>query len=163
MTVFGHGHNRHVILLTYLAALLFAIVPLETELLWWRPELLALLVIYWVLVMPEQTSILTIWLLGCLLDLLDGAPLGQHAMGLMVIAYLCLLSYQRVRNYTFWHQAFFVFVFIGLYQLVGNWVHSLRGSPAASLHFLLSAFTSALLWPPMFVLLERLRLRFHIN
>ncbi|MBR9910522.1 MAG: rod shape-determining protein MreD [Gammaproteobacteria bacterium] len=156
--VAAEAHNRFIIPLTYCVGLLTAIYPLAPELAWWRPALLPLLVIYWVLVMPEQISILMIWCFGCLLDILLGASLGQHSLGLMVIAYLCLLSYQRVRNYRLWHQSFFVFIFIGLYQLIGNWVHSLNGSAARSLVFLLPALSSALLWPLLWVLLERLRI-----
>lgn len=154
---------RYVILASYLFAIVFAALPLGPSLAWWRPELLALTVIYWVLVMPEQTSMLVIFVAGCMLDLLEGSALGQHAMGLMVISYLCVLSYQRVRNYRFWHQAFFVFVFIGLYKLVGNWVHGLRGSAAQSLEFLLPALISALIWPLVWKILERIRLHHHVS
>lgn len=157
------AHNRHVIFLTYLIALLLMVVPIGWENNWLRPEFVPMLVIYWVMVLPQQSSLLLLWLLGCFQDLLEGAMLGQHAMALMIVAYVCLLSYQRIRNYTLWHQTFFVFVLVGLNQLVDNWVHSLQGSAAPTLVFLLPAFTSALIWPVVWTLLEFLRMRYRIS
>ncbi|MGH1371414.1 MAG: rod shape-determining protein MreD [Cellvibrionaceae bacterium] len=156
-------HNRFVILLTFLVALILAIFPVGSASGWLRPEFVPVLVIYWVMVMPQQSSIFLLWCLGCVLDLLEGVALGQHAMALMVVAYVCLLSYQRMRNYTLWHQTFFVFVIIGLHQLIDNWVHSLQGNAAQSLVFLLPAFTSALMWPIIWLLLERLRLSYRVT
>ena len=156
-------HNRYLILMSFIVALLLAIFPVGSSSVWLRPEFVAMLVIYWVMVMPQQSSIFLLWCLGCVLDLLEGVSLGQHAMAMMVLAYVCLLSYQRMRNYTLWHQTFFVFVLIGLHQLVDNWVHSLRGSAAQSLVFLLPAFTSALLWPLVWLCLEKLRVRYRIS
>lgn len=156
-------HNRFVILLSFAVALVFAIFPIGSTNGWLRPEFVPVLVIYWVMVMPQQSSIFLLWCLGCVLDLLEGVALGQHAMALMVVCYVCLLSYQRMRNYTLWHQTFFVFVIIGLHQLVDNWVHSLHGNAAQSLVFLLPAFTSALMWPIIWLLLEKLRLSYRVS
>ncbi|NIB41848.1 rod shape-determining protein MreD [Pseudomaricurvus alkylphenolicus] len=157
------AHNRWVILMSFLAALVAMSYPISTTGIWLRPELIPMLVIYWIMVLPQQSSILQIWCVGCIQDLLQGTPLGLHAMALMVVAYVCLLSYQRMRNYTIWHQTFFVFVIVGLHQLVDSWVHSLQGSAAQTLVFLLPAFTSALLWPLLWMVLERLRVGYRIT
>lgn len=157
------AHNRFIIWLSFLIALLLMIFPLGRESGWLRPEFVPMLVIYWVLVMPQQSSLLFIWGLGCCQDLLEGVMLGQHAMALMVVAYVCLLSYQRMRNYTLWHQTFFVFVLVGLYQLVDNWVHSLQGHAAQNLIFLMPAFTSALMWPLLWICLERIRISYRVS
>ncbi len=156
-------HNRWVILMTFIGALVLAIFPIGSANGWLRPEFIPMLVIYWVMVMPQQSSIFSLWCLGCVLDLLEGVALGQHAMALMVVAYVCLLSYQRIRNYTLWHQTFVVFVIIGLHQLVDNWVHSLQGSAAQSLIFLLPAFASALMWPVVWLSLEKLRVSYRVS
>jgi rod shape-determining protein MreD len=157
------AHNRLVIWLSFLLALLLMIFPLPQEAAWFRPEFVPMLVVYWTLVMPQQSSMLFIWVLGCSQDMLEGGTLGQHAMALMVVAYVCLLTYQRMINYTLWQQTFFVFVLVGLYQLVDNWVHSLQGNAAHSLIFLLPAVTSAVIWPVLWLLLERLRYRYRIT
>ena len=110
------SRNHWVIAASYLGALLLMVVPLARSAAWLRPELVVMLVIYWVLVMPQTTSTLGIFLLGCLQDLSEGVPLGQHSLALMVVVYVCLLSYQRVQNYTLWRQVFVVFVLM-IYNL----------------------------------------------
>lgn len=149
--------NWFVIPLSFLVGVLLSIYPLSQEINWWRPEFIPLLVIYWVLMLPDRVSVLGIWLVGCLMDVLEGAPIGQHALALLVICYVCLLSSQRMRNYTLWHQLFFVFILVGLYQMISNWVHSLAGGVSQSLAFLLPAVTSALIWPLAWALLEKIR------
>lgn len=150
-------HVFSVILMTLLVALLFDVMPWPSQHLWWRPELLVMLVIYWVLFLPDKTSMSLVFVVGCLLDVTEGVALGQHAMGLMAIAYLCLLSYQRVRNYRLSHQCFFVFIFVGLFELIGNWSHSLRGANPDSLEFLIPALISAACWPLLWGFMQRLR------
>lgn len=156
-------HNRWVIPVSFLAGLVLAIFPLPRELFWWRPEFIPLLLIYWLLVFPEQVSIIWVFVIGCLLDILTGTALGQHALSMLVICYVCFLSYQRMRQYSVWQQVIFVFVLVGLHQLVGNWVHSLQGGVAPSLSFLLPALTSALLWPFTWISMERTRIFYRIN
>jgi len=157
------AHNRWVITATFGLALFLTVFPVAATLRWFRPEFITLLVIYWVLVMPQQFSLLHLWLLGCAVDLLVGSVLGQHSLALMVVTYICMLSYQRVRSYALWQQSAFVFLIIGLQQLVGNWVHSLSGSTPPSLVFLMPALVSALVWPFLSLYLDRLRLRLHVS
>lgn len=156
-------HNRWVVTSTFVFALLLTVVPVGEKLRWFRPEFITLLVVYWVLVMPQQLSLLRLWLLGCAVDLIVGSMLGQHALALMIVAYVCMLSYQRVRSYALWQQSTFVFLIVGLQQLVANWVHSLSGSTPPSLVFLMPALASALVWPFLFIYLERFRLRLRVS
>jgi len=157
------SNNRWLIAVSFVVVLLLMVFPLPQTWLWSRPELLALLVIYWVTVLPQQLSMLLVCGVGGLQDLLEGSVFGQHALALLVVAYVCLLSYQRIRNYSLLKQSFFVFIIVGLHQLIDNWVHSLNGSGATSLIFLLPAVMSALIWPGVWLYLEKLRRTFHIS
>jgi rod shape-determining protein MreD len=80
-------------------------------------------------------------------DLLEGVPLGEHGLSLVIVAYICILSYQRVRNFPVWKEAGWVFVLVGLAQLPENWVQTMAGRPVSGLLFLAPALTSALIWP----------------
>lgn len=157
------AHNRWVITLSFMVALILAVYPLPVDMQWWRPQFVTLVLIYWVIVMPQQLSMLMVWLLGCCVDLFVGTLLGQHALCLMAVAYVCVLSYQRIRSYGIWQQSFLVFVVVGIQQLLGNWVHSLYGSQAPSLVFLLPALMSALCWPLVWVYLDSLRAKYRIT
>ena len=83
-----------VIVLTLLAALWLSVVPLPTWAQWGRPEWVAMVLIYWVVALPERVGIAIAWVVGLYQDVLDGSPLGQHAFALSVLAYLGLVYFQ---------------------------------------------------------------------
>ncbi|QIL89772.1 rod shape-determining protein MreD [Microbulbifer sp. SH-1] len=141
------AHNRWFILLTFIVALLLAVMPLPTNWLWFRPSFCALLVIFWITRMPENLGVGFAWLMGLLEDLVTGSVLGAHALSLGVIAYFSLLTYRRTRAFNPGQQLMWVFVLVGINQLLGNWVHGLAGKTVPGLTFLWPALTTALLWP----------------
>lgn len=146
--------------LSFLIALFLQAIPMPLEIQGLRPEWLAMVLIYWVLAMPERVGVTTAWLLGMVLDGIEGALLGQNAFALSMVAYVTLILYQRIRMFEAWQQAFIVFVLIGLDQLLCNWTRSLQGGTAPSLAFLMPALISALLWPALMILLRQVRRRF---
>lgn len=151
-----------VILSTFLAAYVLAVMPLPQWLLWGRPEWVAITLIYWCIALPHRVGVVTAMALGVGLDVLEGAVIGQNAFALAVVALLCLTLYQRLRVFSLWQQAGVVFVLVGINQLVCQWVQNLEGVGARSLLFLLPAFSSALLWPVVFHLLRELRRQYRV-
>lgn len=147
---------------TLTVAMLLSVFPLPLPLRWWRPEFVLMIVIYWIYVLPLHISLLALCTLGIFQDVLEGTPFGQHGLSLVIVAYVCLLSYQRVRNYSLWQQSCWVFVLIGIAQLIDNWVQAISGRPVSGLEFLLPAFASACTWPLCFLTLEYLRRRYRI-
>lgn len=143
------------LLLSSVLALLLSVVPFPAWMQWWRPEWLALVLIQWCLLMPERVGIVYAWIAGLMLDIVEGAPLGQNAIALSVMVYLVLILYQRLRMFTPWQQMGMVFVLVGLQQLLSHWVQTLTGSPTSNLLFLLPAMSSALCWPLLTALTGR--------
>ena len=156
-------HGFGVILLTFIAAYVLAVLPLPQWLLWGRPEWLALTLIYWTIALPHRVGIVTSLALGVGLDVLEGAVLGQNAFALVVVALLSLTLYQRLRVYSVLQQAGVVFVLIGINQLICQWVQNLEGAGADSLFFLLPAVSSALLWPVVLHILRALRRHYRVT
>lgn len=158
------GANTYwVILLTFAAAYVLAVVPLPRWLLWARPEWVALTLVYWTIALPHRVGIITALALGVGLDVLEGAVLGQNAFALAVLALLSLVLYQRLRVYSLPQQAGVVFILVGVNQLVCQWVQNLEGAGATSLFFLLPAFSSAVLWPVVLHTLRALRRQYRVN
>jgi rod shape-determining protein MreD len=156
-------HGYGVILLTFVAAYVLAVLPLPEWALWSRPEWVALTLIYWTIALPQRVGLVTGVALGVGLDILEGAVLGQNAFALVIVSLLSLLLYQRLRVYSLSQQAGVVFVLIGINQLVCQWVQNLEGAGAHSLLFLLPAFSSALLWPVVLHVLRGLRRHYRVN
>lgn len=157
------GVNRWWVYLALIVALMLSVYPLPLEWRWWRPEFVLLVVLYWAFTLPDHTSLTLVFALGLIQDLLAGTPLGQHALGLIVVTYIALQSYRRVANYALWQQAGWVFVLVGLARILGNWVYNLGGGEVSGLSFLYPALVSALLWPLCHRLFEGLRHRYRIQ
>jgi rod shape-determining protein MreD len=152
-----------VILVTFVVALVLAVLPLPQWLLWARPEWLALALIYWTIALPQRVGVLTALSLGVAMDVLEGAVLGQNGFALVVVAVLALLLYQRLRVFSLLQQAGVVFVLIGIHQLICQWVQNLEGAGARTSLFLLPALTSALLWPVVLHILRALRRHYEVT
>ncbi len=151
-----------VIAASFIVAAVLAVVPLPHPLVWGRPEWVALTLIYWVIALPHRVGLFTALLVGILLDVLEGAVIGQNALALTLLTLLGLTMYQRFRVFSPLQQAGIVAVLIGINQLVCQWVQNLEGAGAGSALFLLPALTSALLWPLVLHLLRRLRRQYRV-
>ena len=148
---------------SFVLALVLTVVPMPLWLLWARPEWVALTLIYWTIALPHRVGILTAVVLGVVLDALEGAVLGQNAFSLTVVAVLCLTLYQRLRVFSVLQQAGMVFVLVGINQLVCQWVQNLEGVGSPTMLFLLTAVSSALLWPGVLHILRRLRRHYSVH
>jgi rod shape-determining protein MreD len=157
------GHAYSVILLTFLAAYVLAVLPLPSWLQWGRPDWVALTLIYWCIALPQRVGIATGLVLGLGIDVLEGSALGQNAFALVVVALLSLILYQRLRVYSLWQQAGVVFILVGINQLIGQWLQNIEGVSTLPRLFLLPAFSSALLWPVVLHTLRGLRRHYRVS
>ncbi|UTA48807.1 rod shape-determining protein MreD [Simiduia sp. 21SJ11W-1] len=129
----------------------------------YRPAWVVLVCVYWILALPYRFGLGALCTVGLVQDVITGSLLGYHALSLVLIGYVCLLSYQRLRNYAPWQQAGWLFVLVGMHQVVGNWVNSLSGHEYQGLGFLWPAFTSALCWPLLYKLQQVVRRRYRVT
>jgi rod shape-determining protein MreD len=145
------------IMLSLLFAFLLSIFPVPDSLVWARPQWVSLVLVYWILELPERIGMGAAFVAGLCLDGLEGTVFGQHALALCLLAYLVLILYQRLRMFTIWQQIGVIFVIIGLEQLLYHWTQTLAGRPAPSLLILVSCFVSALMWPPLVLFMRTMR------
>ena len=157
------GQGYAVILLTFVAAYVLAVIPLPVWLQWARPEWVALTLIYWCIALPQRVGIATGLVLGVGLDVLEGSIRGQNAFALVVVALLSHMLYQRLRVYSLVQQAGVVFILVGINQLICQWVQNLEGVSALPRLFLLPAVASALLWPVILLSLRGVRRRYQVS
>ena len=153
---------KALIVISFIVAFVLMVVPVSADMRWFRPEFVVLLVIYWTMYEPQHFGLGAAWLVGFAQDLLELSALGLNAMAMLLVAYISHLVYRRLRNYVSWHQALWVFVLVGVFQLFANWLNGLVGESADSPVFLLSAIASGFLWPFLVVVMWRLRAYFRL-
>lgn len=137
--------------------MVLAVAPLPAEYAYLRPELVCLLVIFWIMSTPEHLGMLFAFLVGLLQDVVELGVWGGHAMALTLLAYICLMSYQRIRSYSVWHQSLWVFVLVGVHQVVVNWVQGIAGYRTPTHLLLLPTAISAVSWPLVVLFFVRIR------
>lgn len=152
-----------IIVATLLVGMVFAVLPLPdfvpAELGFLRPDWVAMVLVYWLIALPHRVGIIVAWVTGLVVDVLLGSLLGQHALAYVVIAYIALNLYQRLRMFTVWQQALVLFALLGLNQLINFWVESIAGDADWRMWYLLPALAGAFLWPWVFLFLRAVRRR----
>ncbi len=140
---------------TSLAALLLMLAPLPLWLSLLRPPLLVLVVLYWSTMSPATGGIFIGFFCGLLLDVLQGAQLGQHALALSLVTYLAVKLHLITRAKPIFEQSLLVLVALLLYELVLWAIDGWSGHPLNSVLRWLPPFTGAAVWPVIAGLLGR--------
>lgn len=151
-----------IIIISFLLALMLSIIPLPDWAVNYRPEWLPLVLIYWVIALPHRVGLFVAWILGILLDGLYGTVLGEHALALIVIVYLADKFYRQIRMFPVIQQAFSILIFILIYQGILLWIQGVLGQLPNLRWFWISAVTSTIIWPWLFMLLRSTRRQFMV-
>lgn len=152
-----------IIFTTFFIALLLTVFPLPEPLRLFRPQWYTLVLIYWVLALPDRIGVGIAWGLGILVDVLTGTLLGQHALALSVIAYIALKQHQIIRLSPMWQQSLTILGLLLLEKLLDLWVNGALSRPTYDWRFWLSLIIGTLLWPWIYFILRDLRRRFQIR
>lgn len=150
---------RWLVLTTLVAALFLTMLPLPFWAEPYRPQWLALTLIFWCLTRPLSIGVFWGFGTGLVLDVMQGALLGQHALTLSLIAFLAVELSRRILAFPAWQQAISIWLMLLLERLINLWIMGASGYPTPSLVYWLPTLTSALLWPWLTALLQALCLR----
>lgn len=141
-----------------LVALLLGLLPLPPLLLPLRPYWLALVVAYWLIEDPNRVGLGFAFLVGLLADLVFGSLLGEQALRLVVMAFILQRFRARLRFFPLSQQALAIGGLLLNDRIVIAAVHFALGMPALPAMFWLAPLAGMLLWAPVFLLLDALRL-----
>ncbi len=152
-----------VIILTFLLAFVFAILPLPSWASIWRPEWIMMVLVYWCIALPERVSIGIGWLVGLLHDVVNDTLLGQHALSLSIAAFLAVHFHRQIRMFPLWQQAIFIFFVVTFSQLPVIWLRGMLGHPILSWTVFYPAVSSMILWTWLFIILRDLRRFYQVS
>jgi rod shape-determining protein MreD len=146
-----------VIFITIVVAFVLTLAPLPEFLDLLRPYWVALVIIYWCLETQSRISLGLAFTIGIALDLLSASALGMHALSLVIIVYLVTRFRARLRFFPPWQQALSVLALLVNDRIIRLWINSLMGEPLPSLAFWVPPIVGTLIWPWLFLLLDRYR------
>ncbi len=152
-----------IIVLTFCVALILMVFPAPEWARPYRPQWVTLTLIYWALATPQRVGVLVGFVLGIALDVLTGTLLGQHALGLSLVAFATIKLHQRIRVFPLWQQSLVVLVMLVSEHLIALWVMGATRELPPGLSYWAVPPLSALLWPWVFIVLRDLRRRFRVQ
>ena len=147
------------ILFFCIAALVLELAPWPAGVQAFKPSWLVLVLLYWVLAIPNRVSIGWAFLLGLVWDLVLGSILGLHALVLSVAFYFIAKNYLVLRNLSLWFQSLLVVVFVFAIRLLIFLAELSLHSANFNWAEIFGALASGILWPWVFLLMRKTRRR----
>ena len=139
-------------------ALLLGLLPLPDLLQPLRPYWLALSVAYWVIEAPDSAGLGFAVAIGLVADLMFGTLLGEQALRLLIMAFILQRFRARLRFFPMSQQALAIGGLLLNDRIVTTVVHLALGEPTLPWEYWWAPLLGMLLWPPLFVLMDALRL-----
>lgn len=139
-------------------ALLLGLLPLPGVLQPLRPYWLALILAYWVIEAPDSAGLGFAFAVGIIADLMFGGLLGEQALRLVIMTFILQRFRARLRFFPISQQALVIGVLLLNDRVVTGAVHLALGEPALPWNYWWAPVLGMLLWPPLFLMLDALRL-----
>jgi rod shape-determining protein MreD len=139
------------------AALLLGLLPLPEILQPLRPYWLALVLAYWLLEDHEHVGLGLAFVIGLFADIAFGSLLGEHALRLTVMTFILQRFRPQLRFFPMAQQALAIGGLLLNDQIIVAAAHFMFGQPIRGWMHWWTPLIGAVLWPPLFVLLDGLR------
>ena len=157
--------NKSWIYLSLFLAVVIDLYFFPESILFWKPLLTLLVLIYWNMALPDKVGIFEALFFGLIMDLLNGSILGLHAILFVLITYICQRFFYQFRVSPIWQQSAILFFLFFIFKMAFSFDFF-----SSSLEFHLSdisyisnafifAIASSLFWAPTFFILRELRRR----
>ena len=156
----SESKGSFVIFLSFAGAMFMNILP------WWqiisafKPDWVALVLVYWVMAVPNRVGVLVGWVVGLFVDVLYGTLFGIHAMTFALMAYLIQMTYHRLRLFPRWKQSINIAVVIGIHMLLGLVLRGFVQPVSGDFDYWTPLLGAMLFWPWVFIFLRDVRRKF---
>lgn len=150
--------NHWLLPLSLFVSLLLGLLPLPEAVQPLRPYWLALVVGYWVIEDPDRVGLGVAFAMGVLADLAFGGLLGEQALRLTVLAFILQRFRPQLRFFPLSQQALAIGGLLLNDRVVTAAVHLTVGEPQLPWAYWWAPVLGLLLWGPVFLLLDTLRL-----
>ncbi len=147
------------VILSIIVALMLAIAPMPEWASAFRPDWVALTLIYWAMHLPKTYGVGIAWLIGIVLDVAQGTLLAQHALSLSLIVYLTVKFHLQLRVFPMSQMAATVFALLAIYRFVLFWINGIAGVDAPPSTYWGPVITGAMFWPLIASLLRSMPYR----
>ncbi len=145
------------IILTFLVGLILQILPLPDTAQFYRPNWVAIILIYWSMALPNSIRLISAFIAGLIVDILLGSLIGQHSLAFIIVVYINLFFNLRIRVLPLLQQSIYVFILLLICQFLIVWIEGISGSKPPLEAFFLPALTGMFIWPWAYFILRDIR------
>ncbi len=133
-------------------SLILQIVHLPASISDYRPDILVLVLIFFSMNSHFTLKLETAWLVGIILDLVTGAPLGINAFVISTQIYLISTQFKNFPKYSLWQQAIIIGVINLIVNVLGYWIEHIIGQSYYEVSFILPTLITAAFWPIVYLI-----------
>lgn len=151
-----------VILLSFFVGLILMFLQLPFGLNWLGSLWIVLILLYWVLMMPQYINVGIACVIGIFLDVIYNVTIGEHALSLIFVAYFMIKFREKILPLGFLKTALVIFCLIIVYQTLLFLMQTYTGNYFNVWSILGGALAGALVWPPLALLLFNCQRKFRI-
>lgn len=134
-----------------LVALMVNLVPLGRAT--WMPDVLALALVFWNVQQPRRVGVGAAFVFGLLMDVHQGALLGQHALAYTLLSFFAITIHRRLLWFSVLGQAVQILPLFVAAHLVSLLVRLAAGGMFPGWNLAAAPLIEALLWPVAAVVL----------
>ena len=153
--------RRFPVVITIIVALMLMVLPLPDSVVAFRPDWLALTMIYWAMILPRSWSVGSAWLVGLVLDVAQGTLLGQHALALCFVVFVTVRFHLLMRVFPMSQLTATVFSLLALYQFILFWINGVAGVQVPAVIYWGPVISGTILWPLVSIFLHGARRQVH--
>ena len=117
------------------------------------PDFMAVVLVFWNVHQPRKVGIGLAFMFGLMMDVHDGAILGQHALAYTLLSFFAITIHRRLRWFTVPSQALQILPLFVAAHAVSFVVRMFAGGMLPGWVLLLAPVFEALLWPVVTLLL----------
>ncbi len=151
---------RHLpVVVSIIVSLMLTMLPLPQSADAFRPDWIALILIFWAISVPASYGVGVAWVVGIVLDVTQGTLLGQHALALVAVVYVTAKFHLLMRVFPLLQLTATVFALLSLYQFLLFWINGVAGIVAPASAYWGPVITGTLLWPLLYTFLSGVRYR----
>ena len=147
------------IVASIVVAIMLTITPLPEWLAPFRPDFVAMTIVYWAIHTPRACGVGVAWFVGLILDVAQGTLLAQHALAMSLIAYLAARFHLRLRVFPLLQMAATMLGLLSIFRFVLFWINGVAGVSTSAVTYWGPIVTGALLWPVVAIILRSLPYR----
>jgi rod shape-determining protein MreD len=111
------------------------------------PDFMALVLVFWNVHQPRRVGVGLAFLFGLMMDVHDGAILGQHALAYTLLSFFAITIHRRLRWFTVPSQAIQILPVFGAAHAVSFVVRMIAGGMLPGWELVMAPMLESLLWP----------------